>query len=338
MVMRSRSLVVVVLGLVALGCAARSRPSAPPSPATAAPLSAAMLGAEGVLTRGDVLDRLFEAPEVTAAGHRLLDRLAREPALVPRYDDFLARLFAHPAVLASFGRVAAPEGSVDALAETVLARVSAGIDGPAFDTALDGALDRLFDRPHVDAAFGRMADAMVERARFTERLAALMLEGQPELEAAVGVPLADARFAERLEQHLAVPARASALRQLLAERVVDGPGVRTGFAALLDDEAFAGACTLAVGKLLDSPAFHDHAAGVLVGMIDEVDADELGRRVDRVLVTPAMEAAVIAWVDEVTASAAFGVLSEELGLVLEDPSVRAELLSIVAGVPARQTA
>jgi hypothetical protein len=73
-------------------------------------------------------------------------------------------------------------------------------------------------------------------------------------------------------------------------------------------------------------------------MLDEVDAEELGRRVDRVLVTPAIETAVVRWTDEVAASAAFTVVAERLGLVLEDPNLQAELFAIVVGAAAGPTA
>jgi len=327
--------------LVGSGCAARTRGGEPVAPATVAPLSRAMLDVSGGgLAQSDAIDRLFDAPEVTAAGERLWLRLGQEPTLTPLYERFLASLMEHPALLQSLAAMvaAAPDTSADELTTQAIARLSAGLDGPAFDAALDGSLDRLLDRPIVDAAFGRMAEALVEKARFSERLAALMLRWQPELEAAVGVSMSDARFTERFEQHLAVPARAGALRQLITDRMVDDPGVRASLAALLDDEAFSRACVTLVRTMLEVPAFRDDVTVLVVGMIEQVDAGELGRRVDRVLVTPAIEAAVVTWVDDVTAAQAFGALSDRLGLVLEDPNLQAELLAIVVGAPAHRTA
>jgi hypothetical protein len=337
---RSR-LALAIACLVALGCAARPRGAAPASSPPAAPLSAVMLGTSvGGLAGGDALDRLFGAPEVTAAGERLLGRLGQEPSLVPLYDGFVLGLFGQPALLEAFAAMALEEPgiSVDALTAKAVARLSAGIDGPVFDAALDGSIDRLLERPMVDAAFGRLAETMVERARITDRLAALVLEWRPELEAAVGVPMTDERFGPRFEQHLADPARAEAIRRLFADRLVDDPGVRRGLAALLDDDAFVGSCAVVVRTLLQSPGLDERASAVLGGMLDEVDAEELGRRVDRVLVTAEIEAAVAAWTDEVAASAAFGTLADRLGLVLEDPNLRAELLAIVVGAPANRTA
>lgn len=338
-------IVVVALGL--LGCAARSRGTEPPpassgpAPAPVTSLSRAMLGTNVAgLADGKAVDRLFEAPEVTAAGGRLLERLGQEPSLEPLYTDFMARMLEQPALIASMTKLAAadPGGSVDGLVTTALARLSAGIDGPAFDAALDGALDRLLGRPLVDAAFGRMAEVLVERSRLSDRLAALLVEWRPELEAAVGVPMTDERFAARLEQHLADPARASAIQQLFGDRMVDDAGVRQGLTALIDDAAFLAACTGVVHTLLDGPGFHERAATVIAGMIEEVDEGELTARVERLLLTPEIEAAVVQWTEQVTASPAFGTLAERLGAVLDDPNLQAELLAIVAGTVAHRTA
>lgn len=342
---RGLGIVIVALGL--LGCAARSRGTEPPPAATApAPppvtsLSRAMLGTHVAgLTNGEATDRLFEAPEVAAAGGRLLERMGQEPALEPLYTDFMARMLEQPALVAAMTKLAAadPGGSVEGLVTTALARLSAGIDGPAFDAAIDGTLDRLLERPAVDVAFGHMAEILVERSRLSDRLAALLVEWRPELEAAVGVPMVDERFASRLEQHLADPARASAVQQLFADRMVDDAGVRQGLAALIDDAAFHAACASVVRTVLEGPGFHERAAAVIAGMIEEVDEHELAVRVERLLLTPQLEAAVVRWTEEVTANAAFGTLAERLGAVLDDPSLQAELLAIVAGTAAHRTA
>jgi hypothetical protein len=347
--MRWRARAAVALAvLVSLGCAGRSRggggesePPASAAPAPEASLSLAMLGTDGeALTDGEAFDRLFAAPEVSAAGERLLARLGNEASLEPLYVGFTTRMWEQPALLESITRLTAaePGASVETIVATSMSRLSAGIDGPAFDAALDAALDRVLDRPSVDAAFGRMSTLLVERARFRERLVALMLDWQPELEAAVDVPMTDERFAARLEQHLADPARASAIRALFAERMIDAPRVREGLVALLDDAAFSAACVEVVRTLLGDPSFDARAASVLAGMIDEVDREELTRRVEKALVTPELEAAVVTWVEAVTQSPAFATLAEQLGAVLDDPSVQAELLAIVAGTPARRTA
>lgn len=347
MAWRARAAVAIAV-LVSPGCAGRSRggggesePPAAPAPPPAASLSLAMLGSNGeALTDGEAIDRLFAAPEVSAAGERLLARLGRDPALEPLYTGFTTRLWEQPALLESLTRIAAanPGGSVEDVAATAIGRFSAGVDAPAFDAALDVALDRLLDRPTVDAAFGRMSTVLVERARFRERLVALMLEWQPELEAAVGVPMSDERFAEEIGRHLADPARASAVRALFADRMVDAPGVRQGLVALLDDAAFVAACVAVVHTLLGDPGFDARAASVLAGMLDEVDREEMTRRIERALVTPELEAATVTWVEAVTASPAFATLAERLGAMLDDPSLQAELLAIVAGTPARRTA
>jgi hypothetical protein len=328
-------LLVLIVG-AELGCAGRSRgrESESPSPPSVAPLSLAMLGTSaGGLTDGEAFDRLFEAPEVAAAGERLLGRLGQDPTLTPLYEGFTTRLFEQPAMLASLARLAmaTPGISADELTATAVARLS-------FDTALDRALDRLLDRPAVDAAFGRMADALVERAHITDRLAALMLHWRPELEATLGVPMTDERFGPRLAEHLGNLARTSAMQQLFADRMVDDPGVRESLAALLDDEAFLGACASVIRTLLESPDFQERAAAVIAGMLEEIDTEEMTVRVERVLVTPELEAALVKWSEETTASATFGTLGERLGAVLDDPNLQAELLAIIAGTSVGRTA
>lgn len=345
MMWRKGSAVGLMLAIsAALGCGPRARGGdpTPPSPQAVAPLSRAMLGSsmQGGLADSEALDRLFEAPEVAAAGERLFARLRDDPSLGPLYERTLAELMGQPALIEAFARMAAaaPGRSVDELTAEAVTRLSAGMDGPAFDAALDASLDRLFDRPEPDAAFGRMADVLLERSALVERFTALLMQWQPELEAAVGVPMTDERFEARLEQHLSDAARQEALSRLLGSRLADDPGVRQSLAALVDDDAFASACATLVRGLLESPGFHASAIAVLTGLIDEVDAQELGRRVDRVLVTPALEHAVAAWVDGVIAAPSFTALSERLGTVLDDPNVQAELLTIVAGTPAGRTA
>lgn len=340
---RSR-LGVALVALGVLGCAHRARggDSAPPSAQAVAPLSHAMLGsASGSgLASSDALDRLFEAPEVTAAGDRLLSRLGEDPRLEPLYAETIDGVMRQPAMLQAFARLSTrdPSASIESIGDEVVARLSAGIEGPVFDAALDESLDHLLDRPTVDEAFGRMADVLIERSRLVEQLGMLMAQWAPELEVAVGVPLDDDRFGPRLEQHLGDPARAQALSSLLSARLANDPGLHSALAGLLDDEAFFGASAALVHGLLTSADFDANATDVLVGMIDEVDAQELRQRVDRVLVTPAVERAVVTWVDEVTTTAAFTTLAERLALVLEDPNLQAELFTIVVGAPAGPTA
>ncbi len=333
----------LLLVFAALGCAGRAptrEPASPPSPPVAS-LSLAVLGTNVAgLADGEAMDRLFAAPEVTAAGERLLGRLGQEPSLAPLLEGFTAHLFEQPALIQSIASlaVASPGISVDELTSVALARLSTGVDGPAFDAALDRGIDRLLDRPTVDEAFERMAETLVERAHIRDRLAALMLHWRPELEAAVGVPMTDERFVSRFEAHLADPARAAAMQQLFTDRMIDDPGVRTGVAALLDDDAFLAACTGVARTLLGSPAFSASAAAVLAGILDEVDTEELSRRVEGTLVTPELEATMVTWVDAITKSTAFGALAERLGAVLDDPNLQAELLAIIASASTGRTA
>ncbi|MCH9680680.1 MAG: hypothetical protein K0V04_04530 [Deltaproteobacteria bacterium] len=336
---------VIALALVvSLGCAGRSRGTAStptPPPTTAAPLSMAILGAgAGGVAGRDALDRLFEAPEVTAAGERLLDRLGAAPSLEPRYATFVENVMSRPAMVEAYAALAAsnPGGSVEQLTEQIGARLSEGIDGPAFDGALDRALDRLLDRPAVDGAFGELAQALIDRGRFLERLAALLQQWQPDIEAAVGVPMMDERFDARLEQYLDDPARSGALEQALTERIADDPKLRAALAGLLDDDAFFAACETLFQGLLDDPQFQDAATSVLAGLVMEVDATELEARVDRLLVTPDVEHSVVRWAHEVGETAAFDSIADQLGALLDDPNVQGEMFDALVGTVRQQTA
>ncbi len=334
--------VIVGAGLACAGRAASSRtPAEAPGPAITAPLSMAMLGAgEGGVGNSDMLDRLFDTPAVTQAGERLLDRLSTAPELEPQYEQFLAGLLEQPALMQAFAAVAAeqPGVSPEALTERVVARLSEGVDGPEFDAALDGALERLLDRPPVDEAFARMAEALVERSRLAERLSALLRSWQPDLEAAVGVPMTDERFEDRFMAHLFEPGRTHALGVLVSERLVVDPAIPQSFAALLADDAFFAACASLVASMLSSPGFDERATAVFAGLIEKVDAAELERRVDRALVTPELERAVAVWADTVIKAESFGQVADRLGAVLDDPNVQAELFSVLVGPSPRPTA
>ncbi|MCA9706731.1 MAG: hypothetical protein KDK70_12845 [Myxococcales bacterium] len=324
-----------------LGCARPSRGTEPPPRATVEPLSLALVGeGGGALADRGALDRLLEAPEVTAAGQRLLARLADDPALEPLYRGFMADLLQQPALLEAMAAMAArsPGLSIDELSAQVVTRLSEGIDGPVFDAALDGSLDRLLDQPSVDAAFGRLTSALIDRARLSERLSALLRQWQPELEAAVGVPMSDDRFLERFEAHVSAPQRSARLRELLRARVEEQPRIRQGLAALLDDEAFFRACAHLLQRVLESPGFEANTTAIFAGMLEQVDLAQMRQRVDRVLVTPEIERAVVAWVEEVIASEALTTLADQLGAVLDDPHLQAELFDVLVGASAGPTA
>lgn len=322
--------------LTVMGCQRRASPPVTPDPARAAPVSRAMLGGGGVEISGrDAFDRLFESPEITAAGERLLQRLGADPSLEPLYTGFIESLLGQPALLQALLTLADqdPDASVESLSAEVGERLSEAIDGPVFDAALDASIDRLLDRPDVDAAFERMTESLIEDGGFTDKLSELLVQWQPDLEDVVGVPMTDERFEERFDAHLAQPGRAAALEDLLAERIAGDPGIRAALADLLDDEAVFTACAALVTDLLTSEGFAEGATEVFAGMIVEVDAEELGRRVDAVLVNPGTEKAVVDWVDRVMEAPSFGAIGVRLGALLDDPNVQAELYGVLLGTP-----
>lgn len=327
-----------------LACASRSAPSTPPEPPpthAVAPLSVALMGgSDGSIASGASIDRLLAAPEVTAAGQRLLQRLGDDPALEPHYSSLLVDLLQQPAMTEAIAGMAArsPGASMEALTDQVVSRLTEGLEGPHFDAALDAALDRLLARPSVDAAFDRMASAMIERARISERLAALLLDWQTELEAAVGLPMRDEAFADRLAAHVREPERSRQLEELLGVRLAEDLQIREALAALLDDDAFAAACAHLLERVLTSSGFMANATAVLAGMVERVDAAELAARVDRVLVTPPIERAVVAWADEIIAARALTTFAQRIGAMLDDPNLQAELFDVLVGAAAGPTA
>ena len=338
---------VVALGVFAwssLACGPRKgEPSTTPEPSTApvAPVSRAMLSRGGGGTGSfDAIDRLFEAPEVSAAGEKVLERLGSDPALEPLYSGFIAGMLEQPALTQAMVRLAQknPDLSMEQLAAQVETRLGEGVDSPAFDTALDQSLDRLLDRPDVDAAFERLADDLLTQGQFVDTLAALLIQWQPDLEAAVGVPMTDPGFEARFEAHLAQPGRSEALESLLEAHLVDSPAVRQGLVALIEDQVFYDACAELIRSLLTSPRFDADATAVFAAMIEGVPEAELHQRVDTVLVNPQTEAMAVKWVDQIRTSPAFGALAQGLGDILRDPAVQAELHGVLIGPPARQTA
>ncbi len=333
----------VLAGTVA--CKSRSGASSrAPEPPEAAvqPLSMALVGAgPGAVVSADIFDRVFDTPTVSAAGRQLFERLSQEPSLSPRYEQFLQGLLGQPVLLATLAKMAenAPPGSsVDDLSEVVMVRLAAGLEGPAFDAALDASLDRLLAQPSVDAAFERMAAALVDRSQLTARVSALMLEWQLDLEVAVGVPMSHADFPERLEAHVEQGGRGEAMRELLGQRMLLRPKTLDSMAALIGDDAFFVACTGLVRGLLDSPDLQERTTLVFVAMIEQADATQLGRRVDDVLVTSEVEQAVARWADEVTASAALTDFAVTLGEALDDPNLQAELYDVLIGASGSRTA
>ncbi len=300
-----------------------------------------MLGAGLGGTPGrDAFDRLFDDPEVTAAGQRLLDRLFEAPSLAPLLSGFVSRLFTKPQMLQALASLAAqsPDGGQDDLADRITASLSESVDGPHFDAALDKALDRLLDRPDVDAAFERMAEAMLERGRFVDRLTEMLMRWQPDLEAAVGVPFDHDSFEAKLEEHLGQPGRSEAIEHVVTERIAQDPGIRAALVSLLDDDAFLGSCETLVHGVVGSPSFEDDTTAVFVDLLLDAPPEQLEASVDALLVTPAIERSVVQWSDEIVDSARFRELADTLGQVLEDPNLQAELFDAVVGTPASRTA
>ena len=156
---------------------------------------------------------------------------------------------------------------------------------------------------------------------------------QADLEDVVGLPMGDERFEARFEAHLADSGRQAALEDLLSERVADDPGIREALAALIEDEAVFVACATLVTDVISSESFVSDTTDVFAGMIVGIDAEELERRVDRVLVTPATEQAVIAWLERLMEAPSFGRLADSLGALLDDPNVQAELYGVLLGTP-----
>lgn len=329
----------VALGLGG-GCRRGSAPTVPPDPSTAAPVSRAMLGGEGLDISGQhAFEALLDSPEVTAAGERILDRLGSDPSLEPLYAEFLESLMQQPALLDALMTLADqdPDASIESLSAQVGERLGEAIDGPAFDAALDRSLDLLLDRPRVDDAFERLADATVSHG-FTDALAELVLRWQPDIEDAVGVAMTDESFEARFEAHLDQPGRAAALEELLVARIGEDPEIRSHFAALLDDEEVFVACAVLVTDVLSSDGFSAHSTDVFAGMIVGVDAEQLDLLVERALVTPQIEQAVVSWVERVMASPSFEALAIRFGRLLDDPNTQAELYDVLLGTPSRSAA
>lgn len=333
-------LAVVVL---AAGCARRSTPAPqpPPDPVAVASLSRAVLAAdEGQRLVEDAFDRLFAAPEVTAAGERLLQRLGDAPRLQPSYEAYLGDLLASPAFMAAVVRVASsePGRSPEQIADSLAARVDAAFESPELDAAFDAVMDELFERPAIDRATERLGGDLVDRSGAVQTIAKLALAWRPDLEAAVGVSMDAPSFEARFEAYMDEPRRAAAVSRVISENMATDPRMVAAVAGLVDGAGMLEITADCIHDVLEAPGFRDATIEVLAALIEGRDRAALQAELQRLLERPEVEAAIVRWFQGLGELRETATLSTALGEIFADPAVQAQLYAALIGVPRGRTA
>jgi hypothetical protein len=332
----------IVLAAVA-ACGSRSAPvsSAPePDPIAVRSMSRFVLAADdGDRMIERALDRLLAAPEVSAAGDRLLARLGEAQMLQPSYEAFLGELLGSPAFMGVVAKVALsqPGAGPEAVAESLMTRVQAALQGPVFDTAVDDALDRLFDEPVIDAAIDRFAADLVDRSGAEDAIAQMLVDWRPDLEAAIGVSMAAPSFPDALSAWLSEPTRTAAMERVIAVRMAEDPRLVQAIAALVDSPRFFEITAARLREILETSGFRTDAVSVLAALIDDGEAAALEASVEHLLLRPEIAAAIAGWFRDLGELTETHTLARAFGQVFADPATRAELHRALIGVPRGKT-
>lgn len=343
--------VVLLSGLLALGCRARAGHGAPPDGGEA-DAAQGRKAAEAILTssvltpqHADALvdvafDRLLAAPQVDAAGERLFEKLAGAPELQTHFQTFVAEIPGNAGFQAALVQVMAedPTAPPETVATTVASRMERAIDGPDFDAALDLGIDRLFDRSEVDAAIEMLVQAMLEPAQLEQRFATMILDWQDDLEAAVGVPLAAPQFEAAFVDYLEEGDRAQQLEVVISERIAGDPRIVEALAALIDSDAMRNSLVERTETILADPGFRGQAIELLAMLATGPEPAALHERTQALLVRADVVDALVGWLEDLARAPQTQALGEVIGEVLGDPSTTAELATVLLGPPRGQSA
>lgn len=332
---------VLLMGL-GLGCRpnrATTSPSADSEDSArkaAASLARIGLPAGGGTSIDAKYDALFDSPALSAAGERFLDRVGAAPELAPQFEAFLAALVGDARFLAAAGGLLAqdPTGGIEAIAS----RLEQGIDDPTVEAALDTSLDTLFDSKAVDDAAGRLATTLLEHSDLVPRMTQLLLAWQPDLEAALGVPMHHADFEARWQAHLAQDDRSGQVERLVLDHLVAEGSVPQAIVALVESDGFLQVAVDRLTALLGDPAFVNAGIDVFVAIIAGKDPEATAAKIEALVLGPAVSSTAVKWLDDIAALPETAAIGGALGAILDDPELVAQLHAIVVGVPARRTA
>lgn len=360
------ALLLSFLALGVVGCRDRSLPAAQAPTVEVAPgVADARPELARLRDRSEAnLDRVLESPAVDAAFERAFDRLGEDPAvaeagaalltrvggtepLASQASAFVADLAQTDAVQAVVQRFIAqhPGMSPDDISAALGAHTSAVVDGPAFQGALDAAIEHLFARARVERAFTRLGDRAVADSHLEKSLtdAFVAVLSPPaefaRLELRLGVPQNDAGFEAALAAYVLDAQRLERLLVAFANELGEQPDSRRAFVAILEHPALVRITAEEVGTLLAAPSFRTGAERTMIALIEERDAATLTDLLERTLVTDAAEDALVSWTDRIAREqpivAAFG---GALTAIAESPEFAERIREIYLGAPSSETA
>jgi hypothetical protein len=113
---------------------------------------------------------------LSAQGDALFEALGEDPQLAARVAAFLESLGDEPAMAELVRRLMAahPSASSDQIGELAGQHVERQTRSQAFDQALDLGIDRLFERPRLQAAFDGFGDAVANNPHFERGITAAL--------------------------------------------------------------------------------------------------------------------------------------------------------------------
>ena len=257
----------------------------------------------------ELFTSLTDDRALAAQGEALFGALGTDPGLAARVEEFQDRLSNEPAMVALVRRLMAdnPEASPDRIGELAGQFIDQQTESPTFDQAFDFAMDRLFERPKLKAAFDDFGEAVANNPEFErglikalhdidysvlgERVTAANGGTEPDAAGATQILIDHAFTTDRFEalalDWLHLPETRSELRRLASE-VLRVPSVRRRLAALF-------------ARLLSDPDVQQRLNDCFVVMLDaRPKPAEVKARFRRALDTPHMDAALASFVTELT--------------------------------------
>jgi hypothetical protein len=278
------------------------------------------------------VDEVFSDPALASEGEALFEAAVSHPELSAAGDAFQDKLGELPEMQALIAQLMQrhPDASPDRIGQLAGEHIATVMDGPELDRAFDRAIERLFERPKVRAAFDRLEQAWANNARLLENLGSVLekaLEdprvqrhlaerngGQsPDRARAMELFGKHALSAERLEQlqlgWLALPATRELARGLMTE-LARAPSFRDRvgrlFAALQANPAIQAEQLQAFGALLEQPPNAARAMAAADRMVDSSHVEQVvADFLSAVIADPALQAIANRAIDRFTSEPAF---------------------------------
>jgi len=265
----------------------------------------------------ELLTSLGDDPALEAQGEALFQALGQDARLLARAEALQESLSEEPAMVALVMRLMAehPGAGPDEIGELAGKHVEQQTESPAFDEAFDFAIDRLFERPRLTAAFEDFGAAVANNPQFERGMAAVFhgidyrpleervraVNGGKEPDAAVATQiLIDRAFTvDRIEtliiEWLNLPETRSELRRLASD-LLQAPSFRKRAVALSTE-------------LLSDPEVQQGLRESFLVLLDaHPDAAEMKETFRDALDTPRIDAALASFMAELIADPALQTL------------------------------